>query len=744
MTSLPAAWSQAQPEARSQAQPEALAEVHDARRVLSDGWAIRSSAEVEADGAELSRPGFDVAGWHAASVPSTVVAALVADGTLPDPNFGMNLREMPGADYPLGRIFSKLPMPEGSPFRSSWWFRTEFAAPLVPGVAPVLNFDGINYRANVWLNGELLADRDEVAGAYRTYAFDVADRLREGTNALAVEVFPPGVDDLAITWVDWNPMLPDKAMGIWRDVYLTSSGPVSLQHPHVTSDVELPSDAAMSGGKTGIARLTVSVDLRNTTDQPQHGRLLVGFADRSLNEAVTLEPGEVRTVTLTPERHPELVVENPRLWWPIPMGEQNLYDLDLAFQVETGDSVARSDSTRVRFGIREITSELTDEGHRLFRVNGRPVLIRGAGWTPDFMLGFSPERMAAELAYVRDMGLNTVRLEGKMEPKAFFDLADELGILVMAGWCCCSHWERWAKWSEEDHRISQESLRSQIRRLRRHPSLLMWLNASDIPPPARVEKAYLEILDELRWPNPVVSSASAKPAEHSGPSGVKMNGPYEWIPPSYWLTDPGRFGGAWGFATEVGPGPVVPPADSVRAMLPESSWWPIDEQWLFHAGSGRFDNLDLFNEALSARYGAPTGLEDYTFKAQLLAYDGLRAMFEAYARNKYTARNRYTATGVIQWMLNDAWPSMIWHLYDYYLRPGGAYFGAKKALEPVHVQYSYDDHSVVVVNGTHRPLGPVTARAQVFDVEMELRFAQELKVEVAGDVAQRVFTVPEL
>ncbi len=716
---------------------------------LDDGWTIQSSARlkavdgkvtgvevsgvevsgVEVPGVELSQPGFPTDGWHPATIPSTVVAALVADGTYPDPYFGMNLRTLPGADYPIGKIFSKLPMPEGSPFRSSWWFRTEFATPVAgsfprSGEATVLHFDGINYRANIWLNGTRLASRDEVAGAYRLYQFDVTEHLRaKGMNALAVEIFPPGVDDLAITWVDWNPMAPDKAMGIWRDVYLTTSGPVTLQHPHVVTDLELP-----------VARLTVSVELRNTTDRLQRGQLNARVGDVQISEAVALQPEEERTVVLRPDRHPQLVVHNPELWWPIHMGPQNLHDLDFSFEIEG----VVSDRTHTRFGIREITSELTDEGHRLFRVNGRPVLIRGAGWTPDMMLRFSPERMASELAYVRDMGLNTIRLEGKMEPESFFQLADEYGILVMAGWCCCSHWERWKNWSDEDYDIAMESLRSQILRLRQHPSLLVWLNASDIPPPARVEQGYLEVLDELRWPNPVLSSASATPAEHSGPSGVKMNGPYEWIPPSYWLTDGGKHGGAWGFATEVGPGPVVPPLESLREMLPASSLWPIDEQWLFHAGTGRFDNLDLFNDALTARYGAPTGVADYAFKSQLMAYDGLRAMFEAYARNKYTA------TGVIQWMLNDAWPSMIWHLYDVYLRPGGAYFGAKKALEPIHVQYSYDDRSIVVVNGFDRPFDEVEVSAELFDVEMHQRFAKQLTIDIPRDGVSRVFEIPEI
>lgn len=698
------------------------------RRTLADGWSLQSSAEIEAGGAELSSPGYDTAGWHRATVPTTVVAALVDAGVVPDPYFGMNLRELPGADYPIGRIFSKLEMPEGSPFRASWWYRTEFELPAAgEGGRVALHFDGINYRAEIWLNGERLAGQGEVAGAYRRYEFDVTRLVRrDGRNALAVEVFPPGVDDLALTWVDWNPMAPDKAMGLWRDVVLTTSGPVTLRHPHVVSELDLPS--------LSVARLRLAVDVHNRSAEALAGRLRGHVAGVALSRRLELAAGESRTVRFSPEDHPALAVRQPKLWWPHAMGEPALHDAELVF--ELGEGARVSDSLAWRFGIRQVTSELTEEGHRLFRVNGRRLLIRGAGWAPDMLARFSPERAESELRYVRDLGLGAVRLEGTLEPEPFFELADRYGILLMAGWVCCSHWERWPKWTHEDHAIAAASLRDQVRRLRQHPSVFVWLNGSDGPPPANVEKAYLKVLDELDWPNPVLSSATAKDAEHSGASGVKMNGPYEWIPPSYWLRDSTQ-GGAFGFATEVGPGPVVPPLASLREMLPESSLWPIDEQWLFHAGSGRFGTLELFNQALAARYGKPEGVEDYAFKAQLLGYEGLRAMFEAYGRNKYRA------TGVIQWMLNDAWPSLTWHLYDHYLRPGGAYFGAKRALEPVHVQYSYDDRSVVVVNSRYEDLPGLRVVVRATDLELRELFADACRVDVPADGVSRVVTLPD-
>ncbi len=352
-----------------------------------------------------------------------------------------------------------------------------------------------------------------------------------------------------------------------------------------------------------------------------------------------------------------------------------------------------SDSASTTFGIREVTSELTPQGGRLFRINGRNVLIRGAAWAPDLLFRWSSAKLDADLAYVRDMGLNTIRLEGRIDREELFSKADRLGILVMPGWTCCDAWEKWSNWKSEQYTISAESLRSQIRILRQHPSVFVWLNGSDAPPPAVVEKDYLAILKELDWQNPSVSSASGTATTVTGPSGVKMTGPYEYVPPIYWLTDT-KAGGAYGYNTETSPGPAIPPRESLERFIPKEHLWPIDEVWNYHAGKERFTTVNVFTDGLNRRYGTANSLDDYLRKAQAMTYDGERAMFEAYARNKYVS------TGVIQWMLDNAWPSLIWHLYDYYLVPSGGYFGTKKACEPVHIQYSYDDNSVAVINGT--------------------------------------------
>jgi exo-1,4-beta-D-glucosaminidase len=335
------------------------------------------------------------------------------------------------------------------------------------------------------------------------------------------------------------------------------------------------------------------------------------------------------------------------------------------------------------------------------------------------------------------MGLNTIRLEGKLEDDHVLDLTDREGLLVMPGWCCCDFWEQWDKWTDEHLPVAVASLRDQVLRLRGRASVFTWLNGSDGPPPATVEKAYLDVLRDLGFPNPVVSSAHEKKADLSGPSGMKMRGPYEWVPPVYWYTDT-KLGGPHGFATEIGPGPAPPPLESLRRYIPEKDLWPVNETWSYHCGGGPFKTLQVFNAAMDARYGPSAGIEEYARKAQVAAYESHRAMLESFGARKYAA------TGVIQWMLNNGWPGMIWHLYDYYLRPGGSYFGAKKACEPLHVQYSYDDHSVVVVNSTLQPHSGLRVTARVVDATGVEKLRRTATVDVGPDGVARALELPAL
>jgi exo-1,4-beta-D-glucosaminidase len=701
---------------------------------LRQKWQLQSSCKVSSRGEQISVAAFKPEGWRRARVPSTVVAALVADKTFPDPYFGMNLRSIPGTSYPIATNFAHQPIPDDSPFKCSWWYRTEFLLP--PGFHDKnfhrknvwLHFAGINYRANVWVNGKQISDSALMAGAYRTFEFNITSALKPGgTNVLAVETFAPEPKDLAVNWVDWNPMPPDKDMGIWKDVYLSTSGPVTLRHGFVTSKVDPGLDKAA---------LSASVQVLNGTDHAVKGILKASFDEVRMQQPVELAAMETKTVSFTADHFPALNVAHPRLWWPYQLGTPQLHQLHWEFEV--GGQI--SDSLGTRFGIREITSELDEQKNRVFKINGKKLLIRGGGWSSDMLLRQSRERLRQEFEYVKHLHLNTIRLEGKMETEDFFDLADEQGILIMAGWCCCDIWEEWDKWQPENHRVAIESLRSQSLRLRSRPSLLVWLYGSDNPPPPAVEREYLDVLKETQWPNPTISSASGTPTEVTGPSGVKMTGPYQYVPPSYWLNATAataKFGGAFGFNTETSPGPAVPTLDSLQKMLSKDHLWPIDDVWNFHAGSQEFKDLHIYNNAMDATYGKPTDLRDYLKKSQAMAYDGERAMFEAYRRNQYNS------TGVIQWMLNNAWPSTIWHLYDYYLQPAGGYFGARKANEPIHIQFSYDDRSVVLVNSSLQPQKGLKVVAELYNFDLQRNFSNEVTADAPEDSSQRLFKIPE-
>ena len=683
---------------------------------LAPGWRMRSSAAISDRGDAISRPDFKADGWYAVDLPATVIAGLIQNGVYADPFTGRNL-DMVTAD--------------AEDFSVPWWFRREVKLPPIHPEGRVwLNLQGLNYRANVWLNGQQIAEASEIAGAFRRYELDVTDWVRpDARNALAFEIFGPDRPnrfggDLAIDFVDWSPHPPDLNMGFLDGVFLATSGAAVVRSPLVTTELDA------SGSE---ARLTVTAEVKNALNQPIHAQLKGMIGDVSFVKDVDLDAGEVQTVDFTGDDYPQLVFIQPALWWPWQYGEPILHELALELLVD-GQT---SDRLMTRFGIRQVTSHLDDQGHAVFEVNGRPILIRGAAWAPDMFQRRPPDRQLAELRYARDLNLNAIRLEGKFEDDRFFDLADEEGLLILIGWCCCDAWADQNGWRAEQHVVATESLKTQMRRLRNHPSMLLWMNGSDNPPTVPgVEAEFLETEADLRWPNAITSHAAGLHSEVSGETGLKMLGPYDWVPPVYWEADTDR-GGAFGFATEISPGPAIPPLASLERMLTDEHLWPMDAFWSFHGGLDHYANFDTFTEALTRRYGAATSVADYARKAQAMAYESHRGMFEAYGRNKYRS-----ATGVIQWMLNNPWPSMIWHLYDYYLRPGGSYFGAKKALEPLHIQYSYVDDAVVVVNSQIQRFSRLLAKADVYDLRGNRAGGDSATIDIGPDEAVTAFFVP--
>ena len=694
-----------------------------AKLMLREGWQIQTSSG-QPEGAVISKVGFDTLSWYPTIIPATVAGVLAKAGVYPDPFFGMNLLEWPGIYYRVGGKFNKPVKPSTNPFEVGWWFRNEFDLPAdMEGRTITLDFEGISYRADIWINGKQIADTGYVAGAMRRFTFDITKDVQPGKrNVIALLIYAQRPHDLGHTWVDWAPQPPDNFLGLWRDVFVTSSGTLKMNDPFVRS--RLASDLSS-------ADLIVSMDIENTSDQPATGTLSITVNGNITKTQVSVPGHTTKKISLDGTDYPDLHLAKPRLWWPNGYGNPELYTMQLSVTTDGG----LSDTRTIRFGVREVTSELTQDGYRLYKINHHPILIRGAGWARNLFFMETPKREEQEMRLVHDMGLNAVRFEGKIGSDHLLDLADENGIFIIPGFCCCDWWEQWEKWNEVTKGIAYSSLRDQLVLLRNHPSILTFWYGSDKHATPEVEKEYLKIIDETGWPNPTVASAG----EYTtivGPSGVKMQGPYDYEPPIYWYGD--HDGAAFGFATEIGTGKTISSVESLRKMLGENHLWPRDEALTLHTQGGEYTPFNNFEDGMKGRYGAATDLNDYIRKAQLISYDNERAMFEAYGRNKYKS------TGVIKWMLNNAWPSTAWHLYDYYLETGSGYYGTKKSLEPMHVQYSYDDHSVVVVNSTLNKSNDLSVQAAVFDITGKQLWSKTALIDIMADSVVRVFTIPEI
>ena len=615
-------------------------------------------------------------------------------------------------------------MPPGSPFRSSWWFRREFTLPAdFRGKHLTLHLDGINYEANVWLNGKLVADRKTCIGAFRRFEFPVDGQLSlGGPNVLAIEIIAPGQGpersfavkqiEATIGWDDHNPQPPDLDMGIWRDVYIGATGPASLRDPYIRSKLDVPSFAS--------AAVTVSVEVGNQEDRVLTGDLSGEIESIRFTQPVTLQPHEKRVVTFSPDRFPQLKIAHPRVWWPVGLGNPELYSAALTFR--TGGAV--SDSQSLHFGIREATTKLNDEGWREYWMNGRRVLIRGGAWmTSDMMLHLTTRRYEALVRYAKEADLNMLRSEGFSirETDEFYDLCDKYGIMVT---------QQIFGRSIPDEALAVANVRDMMLRIRNHPSLVHFLGHDETFPTPTLEKAYQELLTTLIPDRTYQPHSGAFSVQERFTTGGTRTGTRElWTyatPANYYVN---KNDGAWGFAQSGGIGGVVSPYESMRRMMKKEDLWPpFSAAWSFHTvaqGGGYFDAMV---KALEARYGKATGIEDFCLKAQALNYESARGMYEAYGRNKYSA------TGITAWKYDAAWPaSPTWQYIDWYLMAGGAYYGSKKACEPLHVQYSYDDRSVWVVNTRSSAYKGLKVSARVIDLNARERLQKSATVDVGPD-----------
>jgi len=724
---------------------------NDHELILHENWTIQSSVKVKAEGSSISKVEFRTDGWYPATMPSTILETLVKNKVYKDPYYGNNLPESEGF-FPADEYLYDLP--KDSPFSVPWWFRTEFD--LTDSNDHIwLNLSSINYKANIWLNGSLIADTVLIEGVHRLYELDITGKALKGEkNCLALEIIPPiKGTDLSIRWMQGSRMVPDKDAGIWYDVKIVQNGKIKIRYPQIITDFDLPD--------TTTAYVTVRADLYNNSNESVSGSIRgkitpvdniveggnsAGGSDAyDFSDTITLLPHETKTVRFN------LVMDSPRLWWPYMSGKQNLYDLRLEIK---DDNEQLSDVNNVRFGVREVTSTLEDffpeENQKLvrvFQVNGKNIFIKGGNWTETLMMEENPERNEAEIRNMLNLNFNAIRTEGFWGTDHFFDMCDKYGIMIFDGFNCCSIWERWDQWSERSYEIAGISFRDQVIRKRNHPCFVDWLLASDSPVPFKAEKLYVDIVEKYDGTRPYQSNSMYSTTPFCGCTGLDHD-PYPetyiYLPPTTWyglreIDDSGQFGPFefLEFNTEVGPGgEQIPPIESMRAMMPEEDLWPVNKSWEIRQSTDKY-SVNATN-AFNARYGKPTDLESYTVKAQVFQKEAFRAVTEAFRKNKYKA------SGILIYRLNAGWPSLCYFLYDYYLRPNGAYAGVQQGYEPLHVLYAYDDNAVVVVNDLYRDYQNLKVKAKVLNMDMSEKYSYSKNIDIEEDGVKTVFQIPEI
>ncbi len=736
---------------------------------LAGGWLLAEAPRVTADGAEVSRPEFSSSGWLNAIVPGTVLTTMVAQGIYPDPDYGLY----------------NLYIPE-SLNKQDYWYRTEFNPPAsLKNRRLTLTFEGINYAAEVWLNGRRLG---EIKGAFIRGTFDVTGMVAPGKpNALAVRVSPPphpgipheqsvkagaglnggmlcldGPTFICAEGWDWLPGIRDRNTGIWQDVVLTASGAVKIGDIQVVTALPLPD--------TSRAEVTLRVPVRNDSQTAISGVLEASFEGVAAAKRITLRPGET-LVNLTPSEFPQLAVAKPRLWWPNGYGSPELYHLKISFADARGESDARN----LRFGIREITYELTllDKTGRLrrveysptaaegapvvdvryeaalessagyvysfrsgaeastairmlddwraspnliVRVNGVRIACKGGNWgLDDSRKRVSRERIEPYIRLHRDANFTMIRNWcGQSTEEVLYDLCDEYGLLIWNDfWITTQD----SNLDPSDTALFLANARDTLLRFRNHPSVALWCGRNEgVPTPAINDGLDVLIrgLDGTRCYLP-----------NSRLINLAPSGPWNHGEPVEFFTTRAR-----GFSTELGL-PSVPTMEAMRAMMPQSDLWPPNDTWAYHDwhsdGGGR---VAPFMASMDQQLGAPTSLEDFERKAQMFNYVNHRAMFEGFNAHLWAPNS-----GRLLWMSQPAWPSMSWQLFSHDYDTHGTFYGAKKACEPIHVQLNLPDLKTMVVNNTTGALENLTVTARVFSFDGKLVLMKDAKLTAAPNAA---------
>jgi exo-1,4-beta-D-glucosaminidase len=694
-------------------------------------WDIQSSSEITDDIASIAQPGVDTSSWHHIPIPRcTLMGCLLEAGLYKEEELWYS---------------NTLESFNWGQFTVPWLYRQEFSLDPQPGQHYFLETNGISSRADIYLNGELIADKEFQSGSYSGHTYDITN-LASDVNALVIQAYPTDYFyDLALSWVDWNPRPADNGTGVWREITVSQTGAVSLGPLSALVDID-PAHVALRTTALNLEDKEVEVVAKVVISEPNGGE------DITLDQTVTLAPGESKVIEFNQ------TFESPQIWWPKTWGEQPLYSAKVSVEVDS----ALSDTTEERtFGLRTVTSIVNDDDDIVFSINGKPFQVIGGGYGSDMYLRWNGERFESIVKYMLDMGLNTIRLEGKNEHPELYEIADRYGLMVMAGWECCAKWEAWEYnpdlavqppplWDDGDYADANSTMWHEAQMLQTHPSMLAFLIGSDFWPNDRATEIYVNALRGSNFQLPIVPAASKRGyPELLGPSGMKMDGPYDWVPPNYWYdVEPyeDRTGAAFGFGSELGSGAGTPELGSLKKFLSEADLedlWTQPEKGLFHmsTNTSQFYDRIIYNEGLYKRYGEPKSLEDYLRKAQVADYEAVRSEFEGFASRWSTGR---VATGIIYWMLDNAWPSLHWNLFDRYLHPAGTFFGTKVGARFEHVLYNYVDKDVWLINHSLDREGARTVDVDVIDLSGKQLAQKTFEVETKPNVASKVGDVPGL
>jgi exo-1,4-beta-D-glucosaminidase len=697
------------------------------------GWKVQSSAKATQSGAVISAPGFNTSSWLTvanddAGAPGTEIEALLQNGGCPHIFFSANMKACYGQMTSIGADRIRR-------FKVPWWWRTDFTPHLRSVQQASLIVNGVVGSANVWVNGTEIASSSTVTGAYTRFAFNITRHLVRGTNSLAIKVHANNPNSMfTLDNVDWTQIPPDNNTGIQFPVQLQVDGALAVGNSHVNQ-----SDAA----NLSMAALTVKADVTNAARSVQTGTVTATIAPPgngtpiTVSQGVTVPANTTKIVSFIPARYPSLTITKPRAWWPYQLGPQPLYTLTTS----VAQDGVRLNATHETFGIRTVTSYLTGsskaepKGTRAFKINGVPIVIRGGGFDPHLFLHYSAADIARQIALMKNLGINTIRLEGHIMPGDFFEQMDRAGILVNGGFQCCDAWQVGSTLSAGQKAILRNSAQTIGTNLRNHPSVFSF-QWSDNAPTAAQERISLAGFSAADFQDPLISSAEYNSSPRLGAAGQK-EGPYDWVPPNYWYdtthhdtndSTQTNAGGSWGYDSEQSAGNTVPTMDSLRRFMSAADLahlWRAPRANQYHAnyeGTGHsgysFGTLFNFDTALIKRYGAWKGLARYVQEAQVQNYENTRAQFEAFIDH---ANNKpLPSTGTIYWQLNKGWPTLLWSLYNNDGDQAGSYFGVQEANRRLHAIYALDNGTVTLDNLGGTSVSGLSVESKVYSTSGRL------------------------